>query len=165
MKKWLLCLALFAAWSISAAVILENGELNAEIIIPSDANVVEKYAARELAEHLQLVSGKNVPVLTVAGGKRHQIRLGRAAKLDIARVAENSALVKIGKDSIDIAGRDGNGNPMTESVSVGTLFGVYEFIERFLGVRWYTPGTFGECFEKLAKVETSALPIDQTPAY
>ena len=52
-----------------------------------------------------------------------------------------------------------------QKADFGLLFGTYEFIERFLGVRWYTPGEFGEAFAPLKKVETSGLPVDQKPAY
>ena len=162
MKKWLLCLAFIAALPLAAAVIFEKGAVKAEIVIPADANAVEKYAAKELADHLKLIGGKDVAIVTAPGGKLQVIRLGRAAQVDVSKLAGNSALVKIDENSIDIAGVDGKGDPMNHSVSVGTLFGVYEFLERELGVRWLWPGELGTVVPKKSEVvlETSFYIVD-----
>jgi len=144
MKKFLSAAAvLTAAVSLYSAVIVENGQAKVQIVVPSGANNVESYAAQELAEHLKLISGKDVPVVSIPSGKVPQIRLGRAAKLDISKLPGNSALVKIGEADIDIAGIDGEGSALKSSVPAGTLFGVYEFLERELGVRWLWPGKLG----------------------
>jgi hypothetical protein len=42
-----------------------------------------------------------------------------------------------------IVGRDENGDPLDRDTSAGTLFGVYEWLERELAVRWLWPGEVG----------------------
>ena len=160
--------ALFLAGQLAGATLFRNGEPQAEILIPQDANPVEKYAARELAEHLRLTGGKPVPVVTVPGGRPTLIRLGRAARLEIRDVPENAALIRISDRAVDIAGKDDPADPMNFRTRVGTLFGVYDFLERELGVRWLWPGTDGTLIRRRADLElkpkqwTSFTPLDSS---
>ena len=157
-----------------AAVIAENGKSDYDIVIKANAPATTVYAAKELASYLKKVAGVEAKIVNAKVSGRKAIYLGEHAELpktadfDPANYSgkERFRIAELSGGGISIMGANCNRNPVSRNNSdFGLLFGTYEFIERFLGVRWYAPGKFGECFEKLNKVETSGLPIDQTPAY
>ena len=64
--------------------------------------------------------------------------------------------------SLYIAGRDGGGDPLDRDTSAGTLFGVYEWLQRDLGVRWLWPGELGTFVPRTESV--AAREVDDTVA-
>ncbi|MBM4081803.1 MAG: DUF4838 domain-containing protein, partial [Planctomycetes bacterium] len=49
--------------------------------------------------------------------------------------------------------------------SRGTLFGAYEFLERFVGVRWLMPGEWGEDIPKQASLTLPDISLKQAPDF
>ena len=129
--------------TILSFFLLLAGVCGTEIQIPSDASAVEKYAAEETARHLQAAGLADVKIVSAPSGKDFVIRLGRAAGLDVTSLPKNGARVRITSSAAEIAGRDGSGDPLDTRVECGTLFGVYDFLEKELGVRWLWPGETG----------------------
>ena len=141
-----LCLS---ALSLPAAELIRDSVLQAEIIIPEKTNPVEQYAADELGFHLKKITGLDFPVRTRPTPGKHVIRIGRAARSAVEIREPNSGVVRIGKDHIDLAGHDDpGGDPLKFENSAGTLFAVYDFLDRELGVRWLWPGEDGIVLKK-----------------
>ena len=130
-------------FQLFAADIVKNGEALAEIIIPEKPLPVEKYAAQELAVHLEKISGAKLPICSSPSGKPVEIRLGRAAKMPRIAFHANEGIIRIFGNQINIAGNDGDGSPLSFSTSAGTLFAVYDLLEKEFGVRWLWPGELG----------------------
>ena len=159
---------------IQAAVIAENGQSDYDIVIRGKAPKTTRYAANELKAYLQKVAGIEAKILKAKAAGRRAIYIGahpelpKTADFDPAKYlgSERFRIAELPSGDISIMGADCKDDPVgRKGRDFGLLFGTYEFIERFLGVRWYTPGEFGEAFEPLKKIETSGLPIDQKPAY
>ncbi|MBQ6472368.1 MAG: DUF4838 domain-containing protein [Victivallales bacterium] len=178
MKQGLLALLLFAGllWpaKLHALVIAENSQSAYDIVIRANAPQTTSYAANELKAYLKKVAEVDAAVLTAKAEGRKAIYVGTHPELpqtvDFASEkyegSERFRIAELADGDISIMGAECDANPVSrQSADFGLLFGTYEFIERFLGVRWYTPGEFGEAFEPLEKVEASGLPIDQKPAY
>ena len=145
MKKFVLLAAIVAELSVAAADI--------EIVLPHGANAVERTAAQELVEHWQKATGEYAAIVTnTTGTARRTFRLGRAARLDLIGLTKNDTKIHISANEIDIAGIDGDSVKMSPSVPSGTLFGVYSFLERELGVRWLWPGELGTICPKCSDV-------------
>ncbi len=162
MKRFLLAFLFILPLVLSAAVLVENGQTNAEILLPAQPNRVEQLAATELAEHLRLLSGVTIPVRTgEASTAEVAIRLGRAAKLSLIGYPANAGHILIEGNTIDIVGVDGDGDPLEMATPAGTLFAVYEFLEK-LGVRWLWPGDLGTYVPKLT---TIALEVTDRPVF
>lgn len=149
----------FAAASVE---IITNGNANAVIILPEQPLAMERMAADELVEHIQLISGVKLNVISnleKADGKI-PILLGSAAneKLDEIILAKgknpSSFALVVDKNSISIRGLSDE----------GTLFGVYELLEQ-LGVRWYIPGDLGRVIPKLATVRLEEQQTVQVPSF
>ncbi|KPA15314.1 Carbohydrate-binding CenC domain protein [Candidatus Magnetomorum sp. HK-1] len=54
---------------------------------------------------------------------------------------------------------------ITGNSVTGTEFGVYEFLERFVGIRWLFPGEIGEHIPKKQTLSIQSLPINQSPKF
>ena len=178
MKHIFCALASFAGLILptqtDAAILAENGQSSYDIVIRTGAPQTTRYAANELKTYLKKVAGTDVPILTNKANGRKAIYVGthpdlpKTADFDPAKYqgSERFRIAELPSGDISIMGAECDSNPVgRKGVDMGLLFGTYEFIERFLGVRWYTPGEFGETFDPLKKVEIAGLPIDQTPAY
>lgn len=138
--------------SLQALEIVLNKRANAEIILPENALPVEKFAAEEFALHVKLISDVELPVVTSSNSAEMSIYLGRVADLDLSRVQENAAKIHIAGKRIDIAGVDGAGAALNRSTASGTLYGVYEVLEKQLGVRWLWPGELGTIAPKRSTI-------------
>lgn len=106
------------------------------MVVSRDASPSERHAARELEQCLFEMTGARLPV----AGDRDRVRgptilLGRSEALEALGVKipweelgdERFTLKTVGNHLVIAGGR-----------RRGTLYGVYEFLER-LGCRWYTP--------------------------
>jgi len=149
----LAALCLHAAVS-QAEVVLLDGATRTAIVTADKPTPVVRFAAAELQTHLHKMSGVKLPILPESklpkASKAARIlvgdtKLAGAAGLRTADMAPESTLVRaqggnlilIGGDRgvFDLARHTGNAN--------GTLYAVYDFLQRDLGVRWLWPGEAG----------------------
>lgn len=112
-----------------------NGVSDWTIVIGKHATKVEKYAASELRKYIVEIGEALLPI--VADDKppaTKEIWVGKSARwtsdsADEDQPGAESFVIRTGDDYLLIAG-DGRR---------GTLYGVYTFLEKYLGCRWYTP--------------------------
>lgn len=105
------------------------------IVIPRDADETVITAKDELSEYIRKACGCELPVFTDGEQAEYEIVLdkcdrGMSAYALIPALKNNDGFViKSEGKRLLIAGKE----------SAGTLYGVYDFLERFLGVEWFTP--------------------------
>ena len=164
--------ALAAVTAFSAT--LEPGKT--EIVVAKGAAPVVTFAAKELKHFLDGVLSCDVPVVAAPTAGRTPIHLGadewtRAAGICVDGFARDAFRIVVTDGAVFIAGRDDpKANPeraMQKNVWLqhyerATLFGAYEFLERYAGVRMYFPGELGEIVPKSARLEIA--PADFTVA-
>ena len=152
---------------VGAVELVRHGKPAGAIVIPSNALQVEAYAAQELQYHIEVATGAHLPIAaentSAAGGGR--IYLGRtqaaaAAKLNASELPGNGYRIKTVGDDLLVAGKDSRGDPLDTDTQEGTLFAVYDLLERELGVRWLWPGKVGEFIPRRTAV--SLAPPDAT---
>jgi len=115
--------------------LFENGTSDYAIILGSGASESEQYAAKELQATIQKSSGVLIPIRSP--GEKHEggrIILGfneaaQSLGLKAAPAISDESFVyqSVGKDILICGGSQR-----------GTMYGVFSFLERELGVRWYT---------------------------
>ncbi len=135
MVKWRIAgVALLAATLTQAAVLIENGRSDYRIVLPDGATAQERYAAGELADHLAAMSGVRLVVLEEsAAGDAPCIAVG-ATRIAAAAGVECAELA----DEEVVSRTDGNGNLILAGGKVrGTMYAVYDFLERQLGCHWF----------------------------
>jgi len=122
-----------------------------EYAIPSD-----RYAASEFQEYLFKSTGTRLPIVTRTDRKDRHVFIGASQALqdsaggfDSAKMAAEDLRIVVRAENIAIAG----GPPR------GTLYGVYQFLEDYLGVRFLT---FDHTY--VPKVGRGAVlkPVDRT---
>lgn len=127
----LLGLLLLSTYSYSAEL-AKDGATGWKIVLPNEPTIVEKTAARELAEHLKLVSGATFPTIAEkdapAGGKS-LVFIGNTGKAPKKDYKFDEILIKMDGGNLILAGHQKR----------GCLYAVYSFLQDVVGVRWWAP--------------------------
>ena len=106
-----------------------------DIVMADDAVSSEVYAAREFQSHFELASGIKLPIVKAACRPDRHIFIGPGVAMRDSAVG--FSVDGFGPEDLRIVVRDSNiviagGRPR------GTLYGVYTFLEDYLGVRFLT---------------------------
>ena len=156
-----------------------------EIVIAPNAPLGTQFAARELKGFLDRAFGSGVKVVTAFTPGRKAIVLGTnswslAAGIDVATKARDTFVIKEHGGRLYIAGRDpvsldpgkiaarGRGTDQRSLARSerATAFGVYEFLERFAGMRFYFPGELGEVVPRTDEIRVPAGTfIERAPVF
>ena len=146
---------------------LELTAENGEIVVATNACKVVRFAARELNGILTRTFGAALPVAERPSPGKVSVILGetewsRAAGIDPSRLGRDGFFIRAEKDRIYIVGKDDPKEDLDHLLlgdkhhfqwtERATLFGVYELLERFAGVRLYFPDELGEIVPKLSAV-------------
>ena len=152
---------------------------NANIVVSPEAYRSTRFAAKELAKFLGQVLEAKIPVTEAPVPGKVNIHLGfnrwsAGAGIDPARHHKESFTIKIGRDGVFIAGHDAKNAFPERSLKTGvwpnlyeraTLFGVYEFLERFAGCRFYFPGELGTIVPKKSSLSLPETLIFDYPDF
>lgn len=127
------CIVLLVAVPAYAAGINPCAMKDWSIVVSGKASPSEHYAAEEFQRLFRQLTGIDLPVAAQAKGKARQVRIGADAVAEAGinlppDTGEESLSIRIEKKRILIAG----------GRTRGTLYGVYEFFERYCGVRFLT---------------------------
>ena len=171
---WLaLCLCAAAVADDPALTLVDDtGAAAAVIVIPEEAYPIAEYAAEELAYHVEKATGARLAIVTETAAEedgRARVYVGatdaaRAAGLAPEEIPSERYVVRTIDGALYIAGQDGPGDPLSlGNVYSGTLWGVYELLERQLGVRWLWPGPLGEVVPERDAAHLPALDIEGGP--
>ncbi len=150
-----LCVCGLACAVACAFDVTNDGKPAATLVIPDKPLPVVTAAAEELQYHVRKASGAALPIVAEstnpAGPGR--IYLGpcqatEALGLDLTVLKPNGFFIRSREGSLFLLGDDSAGDVFWvqhgNRVRVGTLFAVYELLEKHLGVRWLWPGPLGE---------------------
>ena len=147
----------------SGLAIIRDGQAQAVIVISQNADGQTRKAANVLSEYLRKSTEAQVPIVTeTTKGEGYRIFVGESALSADPQIAvamqdldEQGFLIRCREDHISIVG---------PSVW-GTLHGVYEFLERYVGVRWLLPGPDGEDVPRRQDVVVPWGDIREEPAF
>ncbi len=172
MKKALLFSALaFASAASSLGVTLDA---SSEIVLPSGAPYATRLAAEELNFFLSRVFGSPLAVVESKTPGRASIVLGGAG---LEPPGRDGFLIEAKENELLIVGNDDDVADVANSAFLpdeatyqpcfarGTLFGVYEFLERYAGVRMYFPGELGTCVPSAERIVVGDGRIEGRPAF
>lgn len=129
----------FAAAETQRSVTLVDAESAHAILVVPDASEQEQFAARELADVLKLICGRefkiihqreaNQPVMAVGAGAARQILAD--LNLDRAELGDEGVVLRTHDQDLILTG--------AEHAPRGTIYAVYAFLEDVLGCRWWSP--------------------------
>ena len=117
---------------MSRILLAKNGTSDWTVVTPDHMADVEKTAVREWIEHFAKITDVTLPVVpesSFAGGNGIFIgACGADADFDLPALGNEGYVYRVSPGRVQIRG----GKP------VGTLYGVYSFLEDVLGCRWFT---------------------------
>ena len=152
LRRAVLCsfvLALSVAAADGPVVLVQDGQPRATIVVPNEHEHLE-LAVKELVDHIRKATGATLPVETeeapvegtrlLLGESRHTRALG----IEEADLPGEGFVIRSAPGTVAIVGDterliDGWYRQPTK----GNLWGVYRFLEKFLGIRWYLPHRLG----------------------
>ena len=142
-----------------------------EVVIAPEASPAVRFAADEATNFLAQVFGASVPVVNAPTDGKVSLVLGsndwsRAAGIDTARLAHDEFVIRADGNRVYVAGRDDpEKRPQVGKHERATLFGVYELLYRFAGVRAYFPGELGTIVPKAGGVKVPDGTLAVKPDY
>ena len=166
--------------------LVENGKLNFAIVADLDAerrmqkkNRTDKSiepALKILQEAFFKCTGVKPRILDVkdAGKAKYMLVVGdnaitRANGVDVRKLPDQGLVIKSFPKGVIIAGFDSsliegyNMDPLAKlGSSLGTKFAAYDFVERFLGVRYFYPGEYGTLWPEVKNL--TIKPVHYTDA-
>jgi len=174
-------------------VLVRDGKPACSIVIAGEATRSAQFAAFELQYHLGKITGANVPIVDDngnLGGTKILVgdsKLTAELGIDGTKLAKQEYLLRFREDLIVLLGRDeldfGKvdyespvplGCSAGQVVSTGTFpgffkdhatcYAVYDFLERYCGMRWYLPTRLGEAFTPTENLSVSGTDIRRAPA-
>jgi len=169
-----------ASTALGQVNLVRGGHVHAVVVTAVKPSPVAAYAADELVTHVEKATGLRLPVAietAIPRGYATRVFIGvtDAAQtqgfdpeaLEVEEYllrTDGSDLYVLGKELPPAGAYTGprpHGEPWNplsgECVHSGTLFGVYELLERCLGVRWLWPGELGTYVPRARTVEIPDL--------
>ncbi len=165
MKKILTKVLLFAACGVGlqsaqAMKIVENHQPRAVIVVPQDSSAQLQDAAKTLQKYVQQSTGALLPIQNDAGNDVSIYVGGGTFDQKLKAPFQN-----LDDDGYVLQGMHANNYVIAGPSDWGTEFGVYEFLERFVGVRWLMPSDVGTDVPQHATLDISEAQIRQQPAF
>lgn len=145
---------------------------NTHIVLPPKSTRTAKFAAEELAKFLGKSLNAKIKIVPAPLKNGVAISVGdnaysKSLGIDTSKFDRDGFAIKSGKNMIAIAGRDAaSGDPARKDNNYfehATLFGVYDFLERFAGVRFYFPGKYGEVVPRREKIALGTIDLYDRP--
>ncbi len=134
----------------------DKTNMNLRIVLASDAPETEQFAAEELSAYLTRMSGYPVVISDRKAADQNAIYVGKGA-CALAGITPDDDLTD---DGFIIRSVE-NGIGITGSHVRGSLYGVYEFLEEFLGCRFFSPTV--EVVPTRNEMELSAIDCKKVP--
>jgi Glycosyl hydrolase family 67 N-terminus len=159
--------------------LIANKQSSCNIVVPEDVSPVVKFAAKELQTFIAKATGVKIPITTQAEKNNYAIILGdnalsRSFGIDVTRLPRDGFIIKTVGKNIIIAGIDDSKRDPTRMLKRGmwdnyyergTLFGVYDFLERFADCRFFFPGKIGTVVPKRKELIIPRINIVDSPDY
>src|SRR5690606_35708443 len=134
-------LVALTACHASNAATVEVSPDKGVIMLPAEPTAIEQQAAEELAKHLALITGVDMPIVKDGAStddSRYVFHVGVRPESDHVPFVTDEARWRITPAGAWFCGGD----------RFGTQFAVYDFLEDQLGVRWIQPGDRGIAYTK-----------------
>jgi len=152
---------------MNALTLVENGQCKAHITLSAAEDEQVLHAARLLVEYVaKAAGGATLPIRSEAEVNRESTDCKVSIVLGLASLREDlkSELTGLHDEGFIIHSQDKQIYISGKS-SWGTTHGIYEFLERYVGVRWLMPGEVGEDVPQSSTIRVPYETVKQQPAF
>ena len=166
MKRYLLpAFLLLCSCILSAAeyayTFFKDGKTSCRIVLSEKADAREKEAADLLVSSFKAMGKVTLPVVTQAEKSGINIHIGATEACKKAL----SKFPKVEHDGFLIFPASPNDLVLTGGSSLGALFGVMEFLERYAGMMWVWPGKYGTVTPQKKEFKAAVKVQQENPAF
>ncbi|MCD6220629.1 DUF4838 domain-containing protein [bacterium] len=164
---------------------VESMEINSQtdytIVIGREVSPIAKFAAEELQHYLKKIVSRTFPIkkdtysfsssdkLILVGKSKYT----KSLEEEVDKLYPEGFIIKTKGNNLFLLGEDlakevDFSHPIPFSVGAshkGTLFAVYEFLEKYCGVRWFWPGESGEIIPKKKNICLGEIHIKEKPDF
>lgn len=126
------------------------------IQLPPEADGVKCLAAKELAKHLHLIAGQEIPIVrkNILTDRKYIFRVGIPPFDNAKPFAPEEARTEVAENGVWLYGDDFEGGDLLgKACRTGSLFAVYDFLEKQFQVRWIEPGDRGIVYAPMEKLQ------------
>jgi len=145
-------------------VIVKDGQPQAAIVVPADADPQTATAADLLRQYVKASTGADLACLAVedaqAAPPAEQVHVGETPAAEPLK----ARLAGLDGDGFLIHAADGR-VVIVGPTPWGTEFGVCEFLERYVGVRWLMPGPHGDDVPQHDTIVVPSGTVRSEPAF
>ncbi len=141
--------------------IVQDHQPLAAIVLPDDASDQLKGACTEMQALTEEATGAQLSIVPAPAAGMVAIHVGPSPDVD----AFGLDLGKLDDDGFIIAFPDASNIVILGPTDWGTEFGVYGFLERYVGVRWLLPGPDGTDVPAQGTIEVPNEPVREEPAF
>jgi len=144
--------------------IAASGRAQAQIVVPAKPTFLEEYAASELQAYLEKISAARLPIADPSQADRQAFAFFLGNTEQAERLGIQTDEQTLGRDGFVLRSVPG-GLVVIGRNDLGTLFGVYELLERYFGVRWFMPGQIGEHVPKQPSLTMGQVDLTFKPSF
>ena len=148
--------------TVSAAVdIVREGRPLATVVLAQDASAQLTDAAQLLVDCVAQSTGARLPIAQQAPDAASAIYICGSARAEAFGIHQDG----LDDDGFDIAFPDDSSIVIAGPTDYGTEYGVCEFLERYVGVRWLLPGPDGTDIPSHETLSVEPVAVRQAPAF
>jgi len=155
------CVAEDKAEEGTSVALIQEGRAESVIVVPKEASQEVMNAAALLQKYVAKSTGAELPVTTEWTGEEKAIHLGVTDRVATLALKMDG----LEKDGFVLTSPDAKSVVILGKSDLGTEFGVYQFLDRYLGVRWLWPGATGEVVPKRESLVVPSEEIRQSPVF
>ena len=160
--------------------LVKDGKPAATIVLAREASRSAQFAAAELQYHVEKISGAKLPIVSgaeIVKGPRILVGASKATQaLGLANkdFKHQEYLVKFLPDTLVLMGKDKEDTARMDYAAPqtfpglfdeqATCYAVYDFLERYCGVRWYLPTELGMVCPNEKTLVVKGADMRRTPA-
>jgi hypothetical protein len=144
------------------SIIAKSGKAKAQIMVPNEPTYLEEFAASELQKYFLKISDAKFPIVKEGNISPYSFSffIGNTEKAIEAGLQPNEE--KMGRDGFELKSVK-KGLIIQGKNDMGTLFGVYELLERYFDVRWFMPDE--EYYPKYGTLKIGIIDLIYKPSF
>ena len=140
--------------------LVQDGQARTMVIAPAEPSAIEARAVGELVDYVSKMTGVRLEVTSEGRAGLLPIVIGSVAKkglgsVDWASLGDDGFVLKSSAEGVYVAGAH----------DLGTLYGVYQLLEKHLGVRWFMPGELGEVLPQTKTLTLGTFQETEVPSF
>jgi hypothetical protein len=142
-------------------LIVKNGKPLAKIVVDIHADPQVKKAALFLQQYIKQSTGATLDIINTPAGGGIMIHIGQT---DFVK-SQHIDVSAIDADGFLLAGINNTNYVITGGSKWGVEYGVYDFLEKFAGVKWLMPSDIGTIVPKVSTLDIPSARIQENPVY